>query len=96
MEYNQVANYTYLSKPVNIAVGKKAPKVYLGEVVAAIETGQDSAYTTMKTMDELYANLDENCIPREIVNMDVSDYHTFLEARRKLMAQKVKAYFNSL
>lgn len=24
------------------------------------------------------------------------DYHSFLEARRKLMAQKVKAYFNAL
>lgn len=44
----------------------------------------------------LYANLDENCIPREIINMDVADYHSFLEARRKLMAQKVKAYFNAL
>jgi hypothetical protein len=96
MEYNQVANYTYLSKPVNVAVGKKAPKVYLGEVVTAIEAGKDSAYTTMRSMDELYANLDENCIPREIVNMDVADYHKFLEARRKLMAQKVKAYFNAL
>ena len=55
-----------------------------------------SAYTTMRSMDELYANLDENCIPREIINMDVADYHSFLEARRKLMAQKVKAYFNAL
>lgn len=80
----------------NVAVGKKAPKVYLGEVVSAIEAGKDSPYTTMRTMDELYANLDENCIPREIINMDVTDYHTFLEARRKLMAQKVKAYFNAL
>jgi hypothetical protein len=41
-------------------------------------------------------NLDENCIPHEIINMDVADYHSFLEARRKLMAQKVKAYFNAL
>ena len=57
---------------------------------------EDAQVALVKTMDELYANLDENCIPREIVNMDVSDYHTFLEARRKLMAQKVKAYFNSL
>ena len=96
MEYNQVANYTYLIKPVNVAVGKKAPKVYLGEVISAIEAGKDSAYTTMRSLDELYVNLDENCIPHEIVNMDVTDYHTFLEARRKLMAQKVKAYFNAL
>jgi hypothetical protein len=70
--------------------------VYLGEVVTAIEAGKDSTYTTMRSMDELYANLDENCIPREIVNMDVADYHSFLESRRKLMAQKVKAYFNAL
>jgi len=80
----------------DVAVGKKATKVYLGEVVTAIEAGKDSAYTTMRSMDELYANLEENCIPREIINMGVADYHSFLKARRKLMAQKVKAYFNAL
>ena len=36
--YNQIANFVYLSRPVNIAIGKKAPHVYLGEIVNAINT----------------------------------------------------------
>ena len=40
--YNQVANYAYLNKPVNIAVGKKAPKVYLGDVTTAILQAEES------------------------------------------------------
>jgi hypothetical protein len=52
-----VANYAYLNKPVNIAVGKKAPKVYLGDVTTAILQAEESQYTTIKSMDELYANL---------------------------------------
>jgi hypothetical protein len=94
--YNQIANYVYLTRPVNIAIGKKAPKVYLGEVVDSIKTGSESAYTTMKTMDELAANLKENCIPIEAIDMDANDYNTFLQKRRVLMAQKICAYYNAL
>lgn len=94
--YNQIANYVYLSRPVNIAVGKKAPKVYLGEVLNAIEQGKESAYTTMTSQEELYKNLDENCIPHDLVSMDVTNYQYFLAARRKLMSQKVRKYFQSL
>jgi Uncharacterized conserved protein len=94
--YNQVANYVYLNKPVNIVVGKKAPKVYLGEVMSAIHQGKESQYTTMKTEEELYANLDENSIPHDIVTMNVEDYSDFLEKRRKLMAIKIRDYFNAL
>ncbi len=94
--YNQVANYAYLSKPVNIAVGKKAPKVYMGEVVNNINAGTASAYTTMTTMEQLKDNLRENCIPEDIIYMDASNYTTFLQERRKLMALKIRDYFNSL
>lgn len=94
--YNQVANYAYLNKPVNIAVGKKAPKVYLGDVTTAILQAEESQYTTIKSMDELYANLDENSIPRDVISMDATDYSRFLDERRKLMAAKIRDYFNSL
>ncbi len=47
-------------------------------------------------MDELYANLDENSIPRDVISMDATDYSRFLDERRKLMAAKIRDYFNSL
>ena len=94
--YNQIANYAYLRKPVNIAVGKKSPKEYFGEITAAISANQESKYTTIKSMQELYHNLDVNCIPREIINMEVDDYSHFLQERRKLMAEKVRLYFEDL
>ncbi len=94
--YNQVANYTYLSRPINIAVGKKSPKDYLGEIVSSINSGTESKYTTINTMGQLRANLRENCIPEEVINMKVHDYESFLEKRRKLMARKIRDYFYSL
>ena len=46
--------------------------------------------------DNLLSNLSANCIPEDIMNMDISDYSSFLEKRRSLMAQKIKAYYFSL
>ncbi len=94
--YNQVANYACLSKPVNIAVGKKSPKEYMGEIVESITNGEESRYTTMKTLEEFKENLKENCIPEDIVYMEAKDYNTFLEKRRRLMAKKIRDYFYSL
>ncbi|MCD7720953.1 MAG: DUF262 domain-containing protein [Prevotellaceae bacterium] len=94
--YNQVANYVYLSRPVNIAVGKKAPRVYLGEAVNSIEGGKESAYTPIKSKEELRRNLQENCIPEEVFSMDVTNYSDFLAKRRELMAHKIRDYFNNL
>ncbi|MCD8284709.1 MAG: DUF262 domain-containing protein [Prevotellaceae bacterium] len=94
--YNQVANYVYLSRPVNIAVGKKAPRVYLGEAVNSIEGGKESAYTPIKSKEELRRNLRENCIPEDVFSMDVTNYSDFLAKRRELMAHKIRDYFNNL
>lgn len=94
--YNQIANFVYLSRPVNIAIGKKAPHVYLGEIVNAINTDTESMYVNYKSIDELYANLRENCIPTDVINMDSTGYTKFLQKRRELMAKKIQDYFNSL
>lgn len=96
MIYNQVANYVYLSRPVNIAIDKKSPKEYLGEVVKSIKEDSESKYTAMKSMEELYNNLNENCLPSALIDMDSNSYYDFLSTRRKLMANKIKNYFNKL
>lgn len=37
-----------------------------------------------------------NCVPKEIFTMKSDDYEFFLIERRKLMAEKIKGYYNSL
>lgn len=93
--YNQVANYTYLEKRINIAIGKQNPGSYFSAAKKACENGEGYFGDTM-SLDELHANLAANCIPEGIFEMDASEYERFLGERRMLMAQKIKRYFFSL
>lgn len=94
--YNQVANYTYLDTPINIAVGDQAPNVYFSEAIkSAEETGTVFGYPM--TLDELKKNMEENCIPFEIKDWTYDDYlEKFLPQRRKLMAKKIEEYYKKL
>lgn len=95
-EYNQVANYAYLDTPINIKIGKKAPKVYLNEALEAIRGAADTSFKSIKTEDEFIRNLEDNCIPIDILEMDHTRYAEFLEARRAKMTALIKQYYNSL
>ncbi|MBR4844974.1 MAG: hypothetical protein IKU98_00965, partial [Bacteroidaceae bacterium] len=95
-QYNQVANYVVLNKSVNIAIGMKAPNVYLKEIYEACLEGKDSKYTMINDIEDYNQNCRINCIPSDMKDMDYSHYETFLTERRKLMAQKIKTYFESL
>jgi uncharacterized protein YerC len=95
-EYNQVANYAYLDTPINIKVGKKAPKVYLNEALNAIRSIEDTSFKSIKSEAEFYKNLEDNCIPVDILDMDHTDYQAFLEARRIKMTELIKSYYYSL
>ncbi len=94
-QYNQTANYAYLDTPVNISIGKKAPKDYFSAALA--QCGSDKAETG-SIIDEkvLRDNLAMNCIPEDIFEMDYTRYDEFLEKRRALMAQKIRKYYESL
>lgn len=94
--YNQVANYTYLDTPINIKIGDKAPNVYFKEAFeSAKQSGTVFGYPMSE--DELIENLNSNCIPLEIANWDYNKYiEAFLPQRRKLMADKIKNYYDKL
>ena len=94
-QYNQVANYTYLDTQVNKAISDDAPKDYLGEVLKQCQT-KIVEIGNITDEEELYKNLDENAIPRDVVNMTVDDYEKFLVERRKLMAKMIETYYKSL
>ena len=94
-KYNHNANYVYLDTPVNISIGKKAPKEYFSVAFEQCETGVIKIGSIID-FEQLKNNLIVNCIPEEIMNMDYSNYLEFIEERKELMAQKIKHYYNNL
>lgn len=94
-QYNQIANYVFLDTGVNISIGKKAPNDYFSTALSNCATGIQTI-GTITDQEKLFANLEMNCIPADIVNMSFEDYKRFLEKRRVLMAQKIKRYYQSL
>ena len=95
-QYNQVANYAYLDTPINIKIGKKAPNMYLKEALDAIKSTEDTSFKSIKSEEEFYKNLKDNCIPNDILEMDYTRYQEFLEGRRAMMTALIKTYYYSL
>ncbi len=94
--YNQVANYAYLETPVNISIGKSAPSDYFGRAIRQCQDGRIEVGTICDAA-ELAENLKTNCIPADIVNWAIEDYESkFLPARRKMMAEKIRKYYEAL
>ena len=94
-KYNQVANYTYLDTGVNISIGKKAPNEYFTKAKEQCACGE-CCIGTILNADELYRNLEINCIPATILNMQACNYDEFLFERRKMMAEKIRKYYYSI
>lgn len=94
-KYNQIANYTYLDTQVNKAILNDAPCIYFNKAFEQCETKQ-LIYGNIIDLDVLRKNMEQNCIPANIIEMEHIDYDSFLNERRKLMAQKIKAYYYSL
>lgn len=93
--YNQIANYTYLEKRINIAIGEKSPGEYFSQARTAIIEGKPY-FGDISDEETLISNLKANCIPEGVFHMTAKDYETFLAERRTLMAQKIRQYFESL
>lgn len=94
-KYNQVANYIYLDTQVNKAISDDAPNAYFGKVAAQCESGEIVLGNIADK--ELFAmNLEENCIPQNIINMTVENYDEFLSERRRMMAMLIQKYYKRL
>lgn len=94
-KYNQIANYVYMQSEINIKVGNKPPKEYFMQLRNEILDNKFSL-SGISNEEELLGNLKSNCVPPEIMKMEISDYETFLTLRRKLMARKIRDYYFSL
>ena len=80
---------------MNKDISDDAPHQYFGKAFAACDKGE-SAYGNISIRSELTANLEDNCIPLDIIGMEHTDYPSFLEKRRKMMAKKIQNYYNNL
>ncbi len=93
--YNQIANYVYMQSEINIKVGNKTPAIYFEELKEQT-SGGSLKYGGIDRYEMLLENLKENCIPVTVFDMDIQQYDEFLEQRRKLMAQKIREYYELL
>lgn len=94
-KYNQIANYVYMQSEINIKVGNKAPRDYMATIREQISNSQ-LTLSGIAHESELYFNLQSNCIPESIIEMDIENYQDFLHQRRLLMAEKLRVYYFGL
>lgn len=93
--YNQLGNYVYMQQETNIAIGDKPVEKYLAEVKEQCETGKPK-YGGIVDCDDLAKNFSENAVPIEALDGGFETYEEFLVARRSLMAQKIRKYYEAL
>jgi len=93
--YNQIANFVLAQSEINIAIGDKPPEQYFAELTKQ-GNGGEKKYGGIVDLADLRANLKMHCLPESLLDGAVPSYDDFLEQRRRLMAQKVKAWFQAL
>lgn len=93
--YNQIANFVLAQSEINIAIGDKAPERYFAELADQCNGGKRK-YGGITDAAELRANLRMNCVPETMIDGKIPAYDAFLDQRRRLMAQKIKAWFDAL
>ena len=93
--YNQIANFVLAQSEINIAIKDKPPEQYFREVADQCNGGKKK-YGGITSADDLRANLRAHCLPESLLDGEIPAYDDFLEERRKLMAQKIKTWFQAL
>ena len=93
--YNQIANLVLAQSEINIAIGDKPPERYFKELADQCAGGKKK-YGGITDTSELRKNLSMHCIPESLLNETAPIYDDFLEDRRRLMALKIKTWFEAL
>jgi hypothetical protein len=93
--YNQIANFVIAQSEINIAIGDKAPETYFVEVAEQMNGGV-KRYGGITEPDRLRENYEQNCLPADLLDGAIPDYDDFLAERRRLMALRIKQWFEVL
>lgn len=94
-DYNQVGNYALTETSINISISNQPPSHYMARLDDQINSGVLSLGEITDRQD-LERNLDENAIPRSVDQVAAANYPEFLAERRRLMAQRIRTYFDQL
>jgi hypothetical protein len=94
-KYNQVANFVYVQQEINIKIGDRSPEEYLQTVMEQCKNGK-SIFGAITDQEQLRHNLATNCLPFDLEVYSFDNYENFLVLRRKLMAEKIKTYYQAL
>lgn len=93
--YNQIANFVIAQNEINIAIGDRPPEIYFKELAEQCHGGK-KRYGGITNEGEMRANLHTSCVPDSMLDGKLPAYDEFLACRRKLMAAKLKTYFEAL
>ncbi|BBE31037.1 hypothetical protein OSSY52_11780 [Tepiditoga spiralis] len=94
-QYNQIANYVYTQSEINIKIGNKPIEKYLQEVKEQCNGGE-LKYGGITEFSLLEDNFKQNAVPISIFEITMDDYQEFLIERRKLMAEKMRKYYEKI
>lgn len=94
-DYNQVANFALTETSINITIKDHPPTEYMAWLAQQIET-EELKIGEITQQADLEANLTDNAIPAFIHGVSAANYKEFLEARRKLMAEVIRGYYQAL
>ena len=93
--YNQIANFVIAQSEINIAIGDKAPETYFAEITDQVNGGP-KRYGGIVDPERLKDNFAQSCLPDSLLDGQVPDYDDFLVERRRLMALRIKKWFEVL
>jgi hypothetical protein len=94
-KYNQIANYVMMQSEINIAIKDKAPNVCFSDLVEQCQNGKP-VYGGIVESKDLLGNFAMHCIPTGMEQKNIDDFEDFLQERRKLMALKIRDYYQML
>lgn len=94
-KYNQIANYVYTEQIVNLAIKDKAPSVYM-DLINKQCNGHETSIGEIIDHEELRLNMEMNCVPQSLFNLDYTNYDEFLIERRQMMAAKIRRFYEKL
>ena len=93
-QYNQIANLVQMQTEINIRIGAKSPNQYFATLVSQVSGGSQE-YGGIRSRERLIENLNEHALPLDLLESEIP-YEDFLILRRKLMAAKIREYFEKL
>ena len=94
-QYNQIANLAMTQQEINIRIGKIPPANYIERIESEAAAGKPEL-GSIEESATFHRNMRQHCIPLDRGLLAPDRYMDFLDARRHLMAAKLRSYYEAL